>query len=120
MYGRSAVFYEMLTGRRAFGGQTPSDAIAAVLRDHWGQLPADTPRALVRLIKRCLRQDAHERLQDIGDARIEITELARQGTAVDRGSLFDSATPSGRPHRSLARRLELVRRARRIVPITGR
>ncbi len=80
------LLYEMLTGRRAFGGQTPSDAIAAVLRDQvdWSQLPADTPRALVRLMKRCLRQDARERLQDIGDARIEITELALQGTAVDR------------------------------------
>ena len=80
------LLFEMLTGRRAFDGQTPSDAIAAVLRDQvdWGQVPADTPRALLRLMKRCLRQDTRERLQDIGDARIEITELARQGTAVDR------------------------------------
>ena len=80
------LLFEMLSGRRAFGGQTPSDAIAAVLRDQvdWGLLPADTPRALLRLMKRCLRQNARERLQDIGDARIEIAELARQGTAVDR------------------------------------
>ena len=81
------LLFEMLTGQRAFGGQTPSDAIAAVLRDQvdWGRLPADTPRALLRLMKLCLRQDARQRLQDIGDARIEIAELARQGTAVDWG-----------------------------------
>jgi Tol biopolymer transport system component len=74
------LLYEMLTGQRAFTGATVSDAIAAVLRDEvaWERLPASTPPSLERLIRRCLRQDPHERLQDIGDARIEIADVARR------------------------------------------
>jgi serine/threonine-protein kinase len=74
------LLYEMLTGQRAFTGATVSDAIAAVLRDEvsWERLPAKTPPPLERLIRRCLKQDPHERLQDIGDARIEIAELSRR------------------------------------------
>ena len=40
-----AVLYEMLTGRRAFGGETVSDTLAAVLTKEpdWSALPAGTP-----------------------------------------------------------------------------
>src|SRR5580658_918669 len=40
-----AVLYELLTGERAFGGETVSDTLAAVLRAEldWKRLPAGTP-----------------------------------------------------------------------------
>lgn len=85
------LLYEMVTGRRAFGGKTASDAIAAVLRDDvdWGRLPVSTPRELRKLIKLCLQQDPRDRVQDIGDARLEVVEMSRQdsrGLLVDTGS----------------------------------
>ena len=87
------LLYEMVTGRRAFTGETPSDALAAVLRDDvdWRRLPLNTPRELRRLITRCLQQDPHDRVQDIGDARIEIAELSRQDS---RGLLLEPGTRS--------------------------
>ncbi len=62
--------YEMLSGRRAFSGDTISDTIAAILeRDvDWSALPPDTPPAVVRLMKRCLERDPQRRLRDLGDA----------------------------------------------------
>jgi serine/threonine-protein kinase len=75
------VLYEMLTGKRAFGSEDLSNTLAAVLRDEpdWRLLPADTPAAVRRLLRRCLRKDVKERLHDISDARIEIDEaLAAQ------------------------------------------
>ncbi|MCZ6695587.1 MAG: serine/threonine-protein kinase, partial [Acidobacteria bacterium] len=50
------LLYEMLTGRRAFWGETVSDATAAILRGNpdWGLLPGSTPRAARRLLRRCL------------------------------------------------------------------
>jgi serine/threonine-protein kinase len=71
----------MLTGRRAFAGHTISEAIAAVLRDDvdWSRLPRGTPQELRRLLRRCLRKDVADRLQDVGDARIELAELAQEG-----------------------------------------
>jgi serine/threonine-protein kinase len=88
--------YEMLTGTRAFAGATVSDAIAAVLRDEvdWGRLPRSTPHGLDRLMRRCLKQDARERLQDIGDARIELEEIAREGTSASRSDAKRAWRPS--------------------------
>jgi len=71
------LLYEMLTGTRAFAGRSVTDVLAAVLRDavDWTRLPPATPPALRRLIERCLRKDQRRRLQDLGDARIELEEL---------------------------------------------
>jgi eukaryotic-like serine/threonine-protein kinase len=68
------VLYEMLTGRRAFGGSDVSDTLAAVLRGEpdWGALPADTPTPVRGMLRRCLQKDRTLRLQAVGDARIEI------------------------------------------------
>ncbi len=70
------VLYEMLTARRAFGGEDVSDTLAAVLRSEpdWNALPATTPPAIVRLLRRSLQRDRQRRLADITDARLDIEE----------------------------------------------
>jgi Tol biopolymer transport system component len=70
------VLFEMLTGRMAFVGETVTDTLAAVLtrNPQFDELPASTPPGIRRLIERCLQKDARERLQAIGDARIEIED----------------------------------------------
>jgi len=71
------VLFEMLTGRRLFSGETVSDTLAAVLRAEidWTSLPAATPPALRRLLRRCLERNPKNRLHDIADARIVIDEM---------------------------------------------
>ena len=70
------VLYEMLAGRRVFEGDEVSDTLAAVLTKDpdWGALPADTPTAIRRLLRRCLARDRRARLPDIGSARLDIDE----------------------------------------------
>lgn len=70
------VAYELLTGRSAFAGETTSDTIAAILeRDpDWQALPISTPPKVRDLLGRCLQKDAHRRLRDMGDARIEMED----------------------------------------------
>ncbi|HSD28079.1 MAG TPA: protein kinase [Vicinamibacteria bacterium] len=70
------LLWEMLTGRRAFGGETVSDTLAAVLTTtpDLEALPAGTPPRVRRLLERCLRKDPKRRLHDIADARIELLE----------------------------------------------
>jgi serine/threonine protein kinase/Tol biopolymer transport system component len=70
------VLYEMLTAHPAFAGRSVSEVVAAVLRDDpdWRAVPASTPRAIERLLRRCLRRDPHNRLQHIGDARLDLIE----------------------------------------------
>lgn len=83
MVGRSSdiwafgcVCYETLTGKRAFQGDTASDTVAKILaaEPDWSKL-LDTPVSIQRLLRRCLQKELNHRLQDIGDARIEIEEI---------------------------------------------
>jgi serine/threonine-protein kinase len=68
------VLMEMLTGKVVHRGKTVSDTLASVLAREpaWDDLPADTPRAVRRLLDRCLEKDARNRLRDVGEARIAI------------------------------------------------
>jgi eukaryotic-like serine/threonine-protein kinase len=74
------VLYEMLTGRRIFGGETASDVLAAILtaEPRWDLLPSDTPPRIRELLRRLLEKDPNRRLRDVGDAGIEIDQ-AREG-----------------------------------------
>jgi eukaryotic-like serine/threonine-protein kinase len=77
------VLLEMLSGRRAFDGETLSDLLAAVITKEpdWTTLPGTTPLSIQSLIRRCLQKDMRQRLQAIGDARIAIEETL-SGTGV--------------------------------------
>ena len=67
------VFFEMLSGRRAFDGDTVTDTLASVLEHEpdWTALPHETPEVMRKLLRRCLQKDPRRRLHDIADASIQ-------------------------------------------------
>jgi serine/threonine protein kinase len=78
------VLFEMLTGRRAFGGESVTETLANIVRDEpdWTLLPADTPQTLRELLRRLLQKDPARRLRDIGDAKLELDDaLEARGTS---------------------------------------
>jgi len=74
------VLFEMLTGRRAFGGDEIADTLAAVLRGEpdWPALPATVPASVASLLRRCLQKDRSARLRDIADARFRLEEAREE------------------------------------------
>jgi serine/threonine protein kinase len=74
IFSFGAVLYEMLAGKRAFGGATTPDVLEAVVKNDpdWSKLPAGTPAYLRRLLERTLVKDRKQRLQAIGEARIAL------------------------------------------------
>ena len=70
------VLYEMLTGRRAYGGEDVSETLAAIIRGEpdWSALPARLPASAQRIVRRSLEKDLRQRLQAIGEARIAIED----------------------------------------------
>jgi serine/threonine protein kinase/Tol biopolymer transport system component len=104
------VLYEMLTGRKTFGGdaveETVSDVLASVLarEPELGLLPSELPVSTRSLLRRCLRKDPGERLHDIGDARIEIKEGLEEPLLpeYDSGTMRLPSFPSRNPILTIA------------------
>jgi Tol biopolymer transport system component len=73
------LLYELLTGKRAFAGETVADTIALVLEREpdWNALPANTPPRVRELLRHCLQKDADRRLDDIAVARRTIEQVQR-------------------------------------------
>ena len=92
------VLYETLTGRQAFPGETLSDSVAKILEREpdWSLLPAAAPRAVLSLLRRCLRKEVSRRLRDVGDAKIEIEDVL-SGPPVEETALSASSAPRWRP-----------------------
>ena len=98
------VLFEMLTGKRAFEGETVTDVLAAVLMKEpdWAALPERTPGKIRDLLRKCLRREAKQRLHDIADARLDLEELA--ATASSAGRLpFEENLNSAAPGPSAGR-----------------
>ena len=70
------VLYEMLTGRRAFPGQSVTDTLSAVITKDppWEALPQTTPATVRRLLRRCLMKDRKQRLASASDARLDVED----------------------------------------------
>ncbi len=78
IFSFGALLYEMVTGRRAFHGETPMSTITAILRDQPTPIASDhpdVPRELERIIVRCLRKDPDRRYQTMSDVRLALEEL---------------------------------------------
>ena len=85
LWAFGCVLYEMLTRQRAFGGDTPTDVLAAVVttEPNWTRLPAETPAAIRTLLRRCLEKNRARRLDSARAARFEIDDAQAARTAVE-------------------------------------
>ncbi len=108
IFSFGSVFYEMLSGSRAFDGQSSAAVLAAVMRDEpkpLTQLKREIPVEVRQIVKRCLRKDPAERYASGSD-------LA-QGLKSCRDLLFLESGVTLSP----ARIIREVRRPRLLVPI---
>src|SRR5262249_50884347 len=82
------ILFEMVTGRRAFTGESQADVFTAILsrEPDWTALPPSTPPRLRELLSRCLQKDTRQRLRDIGDARLETARTLAPAPAEPRSA----------------------------------
>src|SRR5262245_14303064 len=73
VFSFGAVLYELLTGTRAFTGDTTAQILSAVLRDDPG--PLEAPAALQQIVKRCLAKDPERRFQTMADVKQALQHL---------------------------------------------
>ena len=79
LFSFGAILYEMLSGRRAFQGDSAAGTLAAVINKEPEPLPQASsgriPPALEQLVSRCLRKDPSRRTQHASDVKVALEEL---------------------------------------------
>ncbi len=103
IFSLGVILFEMTTGRRPFKGETSAHIISSIMRDTpvaVGELKADLPHHLGRMIKHCLEKDPERRFQTAKDVRNELDELKKEmGSGEVRSS---GATPTAPASKRLA------------------
>jgi serine/threonine-protein kinase len=117
IFSFGSVLYEMLTGQRAFRGETKASTIAAILREEpkpLSQVVEGLPREVERLVKRCLRKDPAHRVQHMDDLKVALEELKEES---DSGGLAEAPLVGAVPRlRERAQEGSLPRRGRVPLP----
>ncbi len=83
IFSFGAVLYEMVTGRRAFEGDTAADTISAILNREPPDLETVTgaaPLALDRIVRRCLEKKPELRFQSAHDLAFALETLSARGS----------------------------------------
>ena len=78
IFSFGAVLYEMITGQRAFRGESRVSTLAAIVEKDPpppSEISSTTPPELDRLIARCLRKDVNRRSQHMADVKLALEEL---------------------------------------------
>ena len=84
IFSLGAVMYEMLTGRRAFQGNSDISTLSAVLRDEVtpiSSLAPGAPREIEDLINVCLRKDPNARWRSMKEVAMLLGALKRRWDA---------------------------------------
>jgi eukaryotic-like serine/threonine-protein kinase len=104
IFSFGAVLYEMVTGQRAFQGNSRMSVLTSILRDDpqpLGEKVANVPPQLETIVNRCLRKDPARRFQSFTEARLALLDLQEESESGRlRGS--SSRRPAGLMRRRVA------------------
>jgi len=98
IFSFGAVLYEMLSGRRAFHGESAADTISAILREDPPEF-AETGRQvnpeLERIVRRCLEKNREERYHSASDLAFAIESLSgtQSGGAAATSTVSTASSP---------------------------
>jgi eukaryotic-like serine/threonine-protein kinase len=94
VFAFGAVVFEMVTGLKAFDGESPARVMSAILRDEPARVSSIvpvTPAALEALIHACLAKDPNERWQNISDVARQLGHLRDMMSSASSESLSGAA-----------------------------
>ena len=96
IFAFGVVLYEMLSGNRAFAGDTTADTQAAILTKDPDPLPPVTPQTLDRVVRRCLEKRPEDRFSSAHDLAFALEAVSGSGAAVITPA---AGVPAVRPRR---------------------
>ncbi len=79
IFAFGAILYEMLSGKRAFRGESPADTMSAILREDPPDLTIadkEIPLALERIVRHCIEKAPGERFRSAHDLAFQLEGLS--------------------------------------------
>ncbi len=77
VFSFGVLFYEMLTGRRAFQEDTAIKTMSAILRNAPRNLPARVPARIAGIVRRCLAKEPSRRYKTAKELEAALVRVAR-------------------------------------------
>ena len=102
IFSFGAILYEMLSGRRAFRGESTADTISAILREDPLELSSTNQTvnpALERVVNHCLEKSPEERFNSARDLAFAIEALSGSATSSDATTVLAVLPASKRKRR---------------------
>jgi len=96
MFSFGLVLYEMVTGQRAFQGETKMSTLAAILNQEpkpAREITRTLPYDLEKVITRCLRKGPERRWQSIVDVKVALLEIQEEVPSTNNGEAITSSKP---------------------------
>jgi serine/threonine-protein kinase len=93
IFSFGALFYEMLTGRKAFQRDSGIATLLAILHEEprpVGEIARDVPSEVERIIGRCLQKNPQDRIHHTLDLKLTLEDLGRSLSSPGRGISFAS------------------------------
>ncbi|HZR55992.1 MAG TPA: protein kinase [Terriglobales bacterium] len=84
IFSFGAILYEMLTGKRAFSGETEADTMIAVLREDPKQMALtrqSIPDSFEKIVQHCLEKEPEERFQSARELVFALSTLSDTSTS---------------------------------------
>jgi Tol biopolymer transport system component len=84
-----AILYEMITGKRAFHGETAADTMSAILKEEIADLSETTrnvPPGMERIVRHCMEKHPTQRFQSAGDLAFDLESLAEISATTKSGA----------------------------------
>ena len=78
IFSFGAILYQMLSGRRAFTGNSRYETMNAVMRRDPERLPGSVPPALDRVVRCCLEKRPEDRFQSVHDLTLALASTTGQ------------------------------------------
>jgi eukaryotic-like serine/threonine-protein kinase len=89
LFSFGAILYEMISGKRAFHGDSPADTMSAILKEEPPELSEaarNVPPALERIVRHCLEKNPAQRFQSAGDIAFSLEALTEISTTSKSGA----------------------------------
>jgi Tol biopolymer transport system component/predicted Ser/Thr protein kinase len=109
IFSFGSLLYEMLTGSRAFRGETTLSTLAAILNEEpvpIREVARHVPGEIERVVWRCLRKDPAQRYQNIADVKLALEDFKVRSEAV--ASAHRRSSPMYRRASTLALTIALL------------